>query len=150
MLGCVPRAGRRHRKKLEEAAQHFARGDIKNEEEHAQQEAEAEDSLDEQFAALGIQPDAPVDVAEPLATFYLWPENLEAWRLFMAVQTQWRGGMSREGLDYAGVHRVIDQRRAWRLRRRRRFAEVMLMERACLQEWGQKAERMRAEQGLRR
>lgn len=91
--------------------------------------------LEEQFAALGIQPDALVDLADPLLPFYLWPENLSGWQLFMSVQGQWRGGMSREGLDLPGVEIVIRQRRAWRLHRRTRLAEVLLMAGACVEEW---------------
>lgn len=140
MLAVLPAAGTGHRKKLEDAARLWARREFKNEEEHVQQEADATDSLDEQFAALGIRPDAPVDLAEPLLPFYLFPENLDAWLLFRAVQTQWRGnGMGREGLDYAGVHLVIDQHRRWRRHRRQRFADVQVMERAVLTVWAEQA-----------
>jgi hypothetical protein len=135
VLAGLPHAGGGQRKKLEEAARLWARGEFKNEAEHVKQESDAQDSLQEQFAALGVQPDAPVDLREPLLPFYLFPENVEAWTLFMSVQTYWRGGMDREGLDPNGVDRVINQRRRWRLRRRQRFAEVQLMERAVLQEW---------------
>jgi hypothetical protein len=116
---------------------------LKDEAQHFQEEADAHDSLDEQFAALGIQPDAPVELAEQLEPFYLWPQNLDAWRLFMAVQTQWRGGMQRDGLDYAGVQLVIGQARAWRKHRRQRLAEVQLMELTCLAEWRKQAEQRR-------
>lgn len=149
MLAVVSGAGPGHRKKLEEAARLWARRELTNEEEHVQQETAAQDSLSEQFAALGIQPDGPVHVAQPLQPFYLFPENVEAWRLFGAVQTQWRGGTAREGLDYPGVQIVIAQRRAWRLRRRRLMAEILVMERACLDEWGKQAAETHAAQERR-
>lgn len=55
------------------------------------------------------------------------------------MQTQWRGSMAREGLDYAGVQLVIGQQRCWKLRRRQRFAEVQIMERECLRVWAELA-----------
>lgn len=107
---------------------------MKTEQEHAQPEAEVNEAL----AFFGLVAEGPV--LPRLEPFYLWPENLEAWDLFMAVQTQWRGsGMAREGLDYAGVDIVMGQRRKWRLHRRRRLAEVQVMERACLTVWAEQA-----------
>jgi hypothetical protein len=112
----------------------WARGDLRKE----QEDAQAQEGLDEQFAFFGLVPDRPVLPA--LEPCYLWPENLEAWNLFQSVQSQWRGaGMAREGLDYAGVHRVIGQRRAWRLHRRQRFSELQVMEAAALAEWAERA-----------
>jgi hypothetical protein len=142
VLALLRAAGPGHRKKLEEAARLWARGDLQQEQEHARATAE----LDEQFAFFGLAPDAPgLPELEP---FYLWPENRPGWTLWWAVQTQWRyanmpgalgaGTTMHTGLDYAGVHRVIDQSRAWRLRRRQRFAEILLMECACMDEWARK------------
>lgn len=135
MLAGIPHPSSGQRKKLEEAARLWSRGELKNGEEHVQQEADAQAGLNEQFAALGIQLDEPVDVSERLQAFHLWPENLSAWQLFMSVQSQWRGAMQREGLDLPGVQIVISQRREWRLRRRQRLVEVQLMARVCLEEW---------------
>jgi hypothetical protein len=148
VLAGLPRPGAGRRKKLEDAARLWARREFKNEAEHVHQEADAQDSLSEQCAALGVQPDAPVDLSEPLLPFYLFPENLPAWQLWQSVQSQWRGGLGHEGLDYPGVQVVIGQHRAWRLRRRQRFAEIQLMERTCLREWADQAqeERTNAEQ----
>lgn len=40
----------------------------------------------------------------------VWPENWEAWTLFMRVATQWRYGFSGPtGLDYAAVYPLIDR-----------------------------------------
>jgi hypothetical protein len=82
-------------------------------------------------------PDQPA--LPELNELYLWPENQDAWTIFKLVQTEWRGGMQREGLDKSGVRAVIDQRRAWRTRRRARFGDIQVMERACLDEWAQRA-----------
>lgn len=143
MLAGLSDAGGRHRKKLEEAARALARGDLTTEQQDAEDQASFEDaqtSLDEQFAALGLVPDAPVLPEKPkkLEELYIWPDNLPGWELFLSVQTQWRGGMQREGLDYPGVHLVIGQRRVWRAHRRQRFAEIQIMERACLDEWAKR------------
>jgi hypothetical protein len=101
-----------------------------------------QEGLTEQFAALGIQPEEPVDVSGPaLLPFHLFPENAPAWALFMCVQTQWRGGMQREGLDYPGVQAVIDSRREWRKHRRARFADIQVIERAVLDEWRKESAR---------
>lgn len=134
MLALVPAAGRGERKKLEEVARHWARGDLLNE----QEDAQAQDALDEQLALWGLVPDAPIE-PEP-SELYLWPENVACWDLFMELQTQWRiGAMGRTGLDYAAVDRVIGERRAWRLRRRQRRAEIRAMEVACLEEWARRS-----------
>jgi hypothetical protein len=135
VLALVRPAGAGHRKKLEDAARIFARREFVDEEEHVQRENEAQSHLEAQFAANGIVLDEPVDVREPLDAFYLLRENLPAWQLFLAVQTEWRGTMDRIGLDKPGVLCIIDGRRVWRKRRREMFASIMLMERAVLEEW---------------
>lgn len=129
MLDGLPDAGGRERKKLEEVARAFARGDLRTGAEHDEDRRH----VDEAMAVFGLVADGPV--LAPPQEIYLWPENVESWALFLACQTQWRGGMEREGLDYDGVHRVIDQRRAWFTRRRQRFADVQVLERAVLEEW---------------
>lgn len=136
MLAGVPQPGDGHRKKLEEVARFWARGDLQQEQDHAKDQAR----LDEQYAFFGLVPDKPA--LPDLEPVYLWPENVASWNLFMDVQTQWRSnGVGNTGLDYPSVHCVIDQHRVWRRRRRERFAEVQVMERACLEEWAEKARR---------
>lgn len=40
----------------------------------------------------------------------MWPCNVDAWRHWVDVQTQWRAGMGgRTGLDYAGVRAYLDE-----------------------------------------
>jgi hypothetical protein len=81
--------------------------------------------------------------AAPVEEFWLWPENQAAWNLWLSVQTQWRTGMGgRESLDYPGVEVVM--RHGVRPKdRRRRFAEIQLMERVALRTWAAKALRGR-------
>lgn len=41
---------------------------------------------------------------------YLWPDNVEAWKCWIGVQTQWRSGFAgATGLDYAGVRAYLDE-----------------------------------------
>lgn len=86
------------------------------------------------MAAWGLYAEKPVlPEHEP---FYLWPQNLDAWNLFMGVQTQWRIGLAgREGLHYPGVEIVMARRRVRRRLRDQRFAEIQAMERAALTAW---------------
>lgn len=138
MLERVPRAGGGHRKKLEEAARLWASGALASE---ADDEGRRS-GLDEQFAffGIGVSGDEVVASEPPAPEFYLWPENVEAWALFLACSTQWRGsGMQREGLDYEGVEVVMRRRHVRRRLRDRRFAEIQLMEMACLKAWAEKA-----------
>lgn len=77
--------------------------------------------------------------------FFLWPENEPAWALWHTLQTQWRtGGMGgREGLDYPAVD-VAMRVGPVRVRpkdRRRRWAEIQVMERAALRTWAARAAR---------
>lgn len=136
MLCVVSRAGTGHRKKLEQAARLWARGDFVDEAAHKEAEDRAEDSLNEQFTVLAVRPDGSVPMRDELCPFYLWPESLPVWQLFMAVQTQWRWRDvdALAGLDYAGVETVIRQDPRWRKRRREYFAHVCVMERAVLHE----------------
>ncbi|WP_157991424.1 DUF1799 domain-containing protein [Caldimonas tepidiphila] len=72
--------------------------------------------------------------------FHLWPENVEPWRLWGEVQTQWRrAGLDRApvGLDYAGVLAWLQGRGIRGRRLRRRMQELQVMERAALEEWAQ-------------
>ena len=109
--------------------QEFAEHDERAEEEH----------LDEAFAAFGLLPDRAVPVR--LACFYLWPENVPAWRFFRSCSTQWRHGFNGPtGLDYASVNVLIEQLHP---RKRARMWElVRAMEHGALVGWDQ----LRAEQ----
>lgn len=78
----------------------------------------------------------PTDDREP---WYLWTEHEQALGLWTAVQTQWRhAGMdgTRTGLCYAGVQVVLAHRVRPALRKRR-FADIQIMERAALDAWAE-------------
>lgn len=74
--------------------------------------------------------------------FYLWPENVWMWQVFIACRTQWRSGfVGATGLDYAGVQTVFEKKlriprrkqdEAWRL--------LDAMEIGALLGWGEKRE----------
>ncbi len=70
---------------------------------------------------------------------YLWPENLEAWRCWQGVRTQWRAGpCGATGLDYAGVRAYLDevqpQDRAFV------FRAIQACEREVLEVWEEQRE----------
>lgn len=74
--------------------------------------------------------------------YYLWPENVRAWRCWRGVQTQWRVGVQGAfGLDYAGVRAWLDEAR---IRRGRRgiFEAIVACERATLDVWAAQREQL--------
>ncbi|WP_343591906.1 DUF1799 domain-containing protein [Paracidovorax wautersii] len=59
------------------------------------------------LSAAGVVPSAGGVADEPLS---IWPECVDAWNHWMALQTQWRMGMDgATGLDYAGVRAYLDE-----------------------------------------
>lgn len=112
----------------------MARGDLHSQQEIDEQRQQQEDSLNEQFAALGIQPDGPVQADGDDEPFYLWPEHVDAYALFSTLSTQWRHGPDGPtGLDYAAV---LAHMRALRVRRRdfdELYAAVRVMEIGALE-----------------
>lgn len=71
--------------------------------------------------------------------FYLLPEHLPAFALWLDIQTQWRVGMGgAAGLDYAGVRAAPAFRALPRSKRESAFAGVCIMERATLDEWARR------------
>lgn len=142
MLAGLSGAGGGHRKKLEEAARLWARGDFTEEDD----EVANRSAIDEDLAAFGMVAEGDIVVARA-ETFHLWPENVEAWNLFVACQTQWRTtGMEgrRVGLDVHGVERAMWRMRVRPKHRRRRWDEIAVMEFAALDEWAKRAERQAA------
>lgn len=82
--------------------------------------------------------DAAADV------IYLWPECVEAWRHWQALQTQWRygGAGGATGLDYAGVRAYIDEQGIRpRAQRRELFACIQACEAASLDAWAESRSR---------
>lgn len=90
------------------------------------------EELDQALAAFGLQREGPPPRAAD-AEFHLWPEHLDALRLWIGVQTQWRHGFDGPtGLDYAGVRASPAFRRLATIDRDRVFDELCVMERAAL------------------
>lgn len=89
---------------------------------------------DAALAAFGLVATEPV---APDETFALWPENLLAFNLWQAVQTQWRtGGMGHPtGLDYGGVQACMVLRGIRKKDQVELFAGLQAMEQATLDAW---------------
>lgn len=128
MLSGLHQSGTANRKKLAEAARLWARGDFAGNDEIDVAE------VDSAFASFGLFAEMGKTVER--LQFYLWPENKDAWMLFMSCGTQWRVSMGgREGFDYPGVKVVMEMSNIHPRKRSQRFREVQVMESAALQEW---------------
>lgn len=116
-----------------EAAALWARGDLTDGEADASEKADLGEALD----FFGLVPEGPVGASVP--AFYLWPENVEAWSLFLSCGTQWRSGPNgREGMSYPGVQIVMrDVVCIPRARRSQRMREVHLMSVSALNAWAE-------------
>jgi Phage related hypothetical protein (DUF1799) len=71
--------------------------------------------------------------------FELWPEHIDAWRLFVSVQHQWRvrpfGGRPL-GLDYPSVQVVLDLMFPGKRKRRLElFQQLQIIEAGALEAW---------------
>jgi len=121
----------RRRKKLSEAARLLARGQLQfDDDRKASQEVE----IDRALALLGLYVEGGVDLDSE--EFWLWPENEEAFRFWLAVQTQWNVGMAGPtGLNYHGVEICMRRRGVRAATRNHLFELVQAMERATLDEW---------------
>lgn len=139
----VPARGDGEGKKLREAARLWARGELISEHQDAKDRAQ----LDEALAAFGLELEgAP---GEKLHPFYLWPEHVQAWRIFTDLFSQWRHGMAGPtGLDYAAV--LAHLREGLRLpyrKIRRLYAELRAMEAGALAGFAERAQEREAEMG---
>lgn len=86
------------------------------------------------------------------AVFYLWPENIASYRLWCAVQTQWRvSDGQRTGLDYASLRAKPTVRAITPAKRREELlADIEVMEVAYLAERGRMAEAERQKRASQR
>lgn len=86
---------------------------------------------------------ATAGVAGPAErTEYLWPDNVDAWRAWQSIQTQWRHGMSGPtGLDYAGVRACLDELGFAGDERRDAWAGIQACERTTLDVMAERRER---------
>lgn len=92
-----------------------------------------------------------VQSAEPAApVFWVWAENLDAYHLWLAVQTQWRVGMSGpSGLDYASIRaKPVFRAITPRDRREALLGDVEAMEGAWLAERARQHQQPAAPRGL--
>lgn len=91
----------------------------------------------ESAAAFGLVLE-PADISQAVLVneFFLWPENLVSFNLWLAVQTQWRTDKGRRtGLDYAGVRAGIQMRHAGKAASREFELYLFGMEQAALEEF---------------
>jgi len=93
--------------------------------------------VDDGLAALGLYAEGGLSFDQE--EFWLWPENDEAFAMWLAIQTQWNAGMAgATGLNYQGVEICLRMRGLKKKRRQSMFLLIQMMERACLEEWAQK------------
>lgn len=87
------------------------------------------------LAALGLEMDEEVELEEP---FYLWPDNLSTFRIWLSVQTQWRKDGGRPtGLDYSGVETCLRLRGVKKSQWGPVFDVIQDMEIASLNVWAE-------------
>jgi hypothetical protein len=123
--------GRRHRKKLIEAARLRARGQLSI---NSQADEDVGDELAEAFAALGLQCEDSITIDQD--EFWLWPENEEVFWLWLGLQTQWTASMAGAvGLSYASVEAYLRMKDIPKKKRRQIFPLIQHMEQATLEEW---------------
>lgn len=117
----------------------WARGDLRI---PSAGDREPEQQLQDAFTAFGLKPEEEIEVEDEC---YLWPENVLAFNLWLAVQTQWQwvcvpaglGSISsyRTGLNYPGVQACIKHLAIPKHERSWYFGAVQMMERTALNEW---------------
>lgn len=70
---------------------------------------------------------------------YLWPDNVQAWQCWAAVQTQWRTGMGgATGLDYVGARACLDEMGIEGDERKEVWACLQAAEIAVLELWAER------------
>lgn len=111
----------------------MARGELR----FGDEAGKAERHVNEALAAFGLV--AVDDQVLQQDEYWLWPENEEAFALWIGLQTQWNVGMAGAvGLNYPGVETCMRMRDIACKKRAELFAMVQLMEQACLEEWAAK------------
>lgn len=97
---------------------------------------EPDDAVTDALAAFGLETQDAVPADDD---FYLWPENVAIFNLWLAVQTQWNTDTGqRTGLDYAGVVACMGVMQLRKKDRQEHFYCLQQMERATLDEWSKK------------
>lgn len=136
MLARVLGPGGGQRKKLEEAARLWARGDLVSQESDDAQARDTAEELNADAAGLGIFIEEEPVLSEA-EFFYLWPENVPVWMFYhRCCATQWRQGQEgKTGLDYGVVMALIRKERP--RARRGLFELVQAIERGLLRGWAE-------------
>ncbi|WP_203560910.1 DUF1799 domain-containing protein [Jiella pacifica] len=103
--------------------------------------ARIDEDLQAQFAALGVAVDLEEAEDGESDDVAVWAINWQTVRAFLACATCWRvavglAGMTRLGLDYAGVDAMLRRRGFDDVD----FADLQLMEEAALEAFGEVAE----------
>ena len=99
-------------------------------------EATPEDAIEQALAAIGLRLESSL---APEEEFYLWPENVATFNLWLSLQTQWITGMNgRTGLNYAGVEVCMRLHQVRKKEQREMFVGLQAMEHAALDEWSKK------------
>lgn len=79
-----------------------------------------------------------LDAAPNEELAYLWPDNVDTWRHWCSLQTQWRYGTDgRTGLDYAAVCAYLALHEPAAERRREHLAGIQAAEWASLEVWAE-------------
>lgn len=87
--------------------------------------------------------DAPLQIlfgaAHKQDEVWLWPENIESWQRWNALQTQWRVGMAgATGMDYAGVSAFLSTGEGLQGEDlRKAFRDMQACEFATLKAWNE-------------
>lgn len=90
------------------------------------------------FATMGATPEM-WDELRKSADVMIYPCNWLTVSVFMALQTQWRTGMSgATGLDYAALPAVFDVLGIAKKARKRVFDGIRVMESAVLNLWAER------------
>lgn len=117
-----------------------------DEEDDEETESAPQTTIDDDLAFWGLVPDRPVVRHERY--FYLWPECVQMWIVFLRCRTQWRRRRVGDhdvlsGLDYPGCELVMERMRIRRRDRDLRFEELQAMEIAAVDESFKRAQRDR-------
>lgn len=121
---------RSKRKKLAEAARLLARGHLRL----PGDEGEPNAVVDEALAVWGLVAEEAIELEKD---FVLWPECIDTFNLWLAVQTQWLTAPAgnKTGLNYPGVEVCLNARRIRGKKRDEVFRHLQAMEQAALNEW---------------
>lgn len=96
---------------------------------------DTQDSFNESVNGFGLVIEGPAEIK--MEEFYLWPENVAVWNLWVEIQTQWHvSDGQRTGLKYEGVMICLNLCRSVAKRNRPEvFKLLQAMECSALNEW---------------